>query len=490
MNEKQYHLLCEACDRVLQSTELTIERVAIAWLHVLNEHPTNLAKYLDLFAGKHLSPFIGVKSMLLQAIQCFKLRQRSYSIDCLTNNVDVIFVSHLLNSAQLGAEEDFYFGSLPEILNENGISNIVILRDHRSIDQKNISIKRKQGMSPRFLLPNVLPLTMEAFLWKCLHSEAIHLRAQAKKSKKNLHQRILFHSSKHAISSLSIATLRLYHQILSIVERIRPKAIVVTYEGHAWERLAFAAARKIVPEVLCIGYHHTILRPLSHSIERSLGSLYDPDYILTAGNITREMIKNKLTMPHTKVNVLGTHRKTQEIPLLSIKKSSCCLIIPEGIIDESTLLLDFALKCSYLAPNVHFILRLHPIISFKELEIRDSRLKKFPSNFELSKKSITDDFLRSRWALYRSSSAAVFSILAGVRPIYLSQENEIKIDPLHELTSWRCIVNQPADFLSIVIADSKMTISEQIKEFTPAHFYCKQYFMPMNFAGFKKIITG
>ena len=66
-----------------------------------------------------------------------------------------------------------------------------------------------------------------------------------------------------------------------------------------------------------------------------------------------------------------------KISILDIKKDkikgfrntgSSCLIVPEGFVDECIILFEFSLKCALINPNITFIWRLHPLISFEKLK--------------------------------------------------------------------------------------------------------------------------
>ena len=54
LNEKQYKFLCETCDELLQGASTSIERTSNSWLHVLNEHPASLEKYLSVFTKNRI----------------------------------------------------------------------------------------------------------------------------------------------------------------------------------------------------------------------------------------------------------------------------------------------------------------------------------------------------------------------------------------------------------------------------------------------------
>jgi len=93
-----YKNLCEKCDYVLQNN-LSIERVSISSLHVLNEHPSNLSKYSHLFnKGKGRRIKESFKSALIQIkeLLSFYYKKERNNNEPLTET-NVVFISHLLN---------------------------------------------------------------------------------------------------------------------------------------------------------------------------------------------------------------------------------------------------------------------------------------------------------------------------------------------------------------------------------------------------------
>ena len=49
VTEAEYFDLTAACDALLCAPPITLERVAVPWLHVLSEHPNNLSQYKWIF---------------------------------------------------------------------------------------------------------------------------------------------------------------------------------------------------------------------------------------------------------------------------------------------------------------------------------------------------------------------------------------------------------------------------------------------------------
>jgi hypothetical protein len=405
-----------------------------------------------------------------------------------------LFVSHILNEGQLGAKEDFYFGSLPERARDLGLSCAVVLHDHTGVNLQDIAEKWPAKSAPRIVFDSTLPWREEWDIRRRLRRQSRQLALLANESGTILQRRILQCASRQAMSSTSIATLRFYEQLTRLAQRLKSNAIVVTYEGHAWERLAFAAARKAVPNVRCIGYQHTILFPRQHAIKRKLGALFDPNVVLTAGKVARDILREATQLDSVQIEVVGTHRfelpRLGLLEKLSSKEKLSCLVIPDGTLSECLLILNFVLDVALLAPALHFLIRMHPVLAFDAVAAVSPRLKTLPLNIEISNDTISADFERSRWALYRGSSASIHGVIAGLRPFYITCANELTIDPLYQLTEWRQIIGCPSEFVTKAYSDLESKADVLSAEWMGAREFCKNYFHKIDADAFCREITG
>lgn len=497
MNEEQYRQVYEACDRVLLAPGSTLERVAIPWLHVLNEHPANLSQYSGLFklrASGFRGLYSAAKSLLSLANTFLKLIS-SRRRPLLPPSADVVIVSHLLNPSQLGAAEDFYFGQLPEALVAQGLVAVVALRDHAGMRRHDVGRSWHDAMAPRLLFPKTLNGLDELKLkWK-LRKEAGRLKLAASRFSNDFDIRVHEAAAEQATGPSAAATLRLYVQIQKIVNSLRPISIVVTYEGHAWERIVFAAARSVNPSIRCVGYHHAILFPHQHAISRALGSAYDPDIVCTAGHITREILEKTSGLSGTPVVTVGTHRQENLEISFSQKVAAsfipACLVIPDGTLEECLLIFDFVLEAALILPTVTFIIRMHPVMPFSTVQGRDVRLRSLPENIQISNESIGVDFERCRWALYRGSGAAIRAAAAGLRPFYYRPPGEmLSIDPLYAMESWRRVVETSGDLKASLDCDLRCSSEALEQEWLPARDFCRQYYTPSNLEMFCRSIVG
>jgi hypothetical protein len=500
LNEEQYRAVCEVCDRVLLASDSTIERVAIAWLHVIREHPMFLTRYEDLFEPVKSGKVIVGRCLRILRSRAGWIRQLGRSLfsdgqpwygqEELPCEIDVLFVSHLLNESQAGKSEDFYFAGLANDLVARGYSVAIVLINHTGKDAKPLVDRWDRCPVPRVIFSGSLRILEEVALHCRLKEESFRLRKLAKKEDHVLARRVLARAYEEALSGESLTIMRLASQVSALVTKLQPRAIVITHEGHAWERIAFAAARSVKPNIRCIGYQHAALFRLQHSIRRNLAPQYNADQILTAGVISKGQLEYAQGLKDIPIFVLGSNRTfignnaNAEGHLHQSQAgqldSSACLVIPEGFVSECYHLFEFSLACAQVTPEIQFIWRLHPLASFKSLLAHNPKLRNLPRNIVLSQSTLGEDIAHCRWALYRGTTAIVQAVVAGLRPIYLQLPGELTIDPLYELKDWRVKVTTVSEFQSVINADSNSSLNLSKSEALTAKKYCEDFFLPVD----------
>lgn len=498
LNEDQYGLLCEACDKVLLDSSATVETVAIAWLHVVREHPIFLDAYLDLFgtknkwekiAGQYRSALNRQVTWLKQIIKALLSGGRSwFGGQTLPAQADILFISHLVTPAHAGKEEDFYYGALPYEMVQCNRTAVVALVNHTTNHSSYYSDKWTNCVIPRVILSNSLALGEEADLLRRLKNESKRLKVKAEKARLPFEKLVLERAALEAVTGGTQAILRLASQIGQLAVQLKPKAIIITYEGHGWERMVFAAARLAVPGIRCIGYQHAALFRLQHAIRRNLAAKYNPDHIMTAGPGGKAELEHLSKAENISVSVLGSNRGLGMSAMLdeetiNTKKmfpsvDGSCLVLPEGTESECNLLFEFSIDCALSAPNILFIWRLHPIVSFKSLASKNVRLRQLPDNISISHETFENDISRCGFALYRGTTAIVRAVFGGLRPVYLQQKDEMTIDPLYRMNKVRAKVSTITEFLDIVNDDKKEFFCKEDK--ISAIQCCADLFVPFD----------
>ncbi|MDA9242719.1 hypothetical protein N9P26_01480 [Amylibacter sp.] len=487
MNIIEYEKLCKSCDVILKSEASTAVTKAIPWLHVLNPHPTTQERYRGLWDRNQKNEYLSLFRSIWRFIRNIFVSSpipKYISSHPNIRQTDLLIMSHLVSKSHIGVDQDFYFGDMGSELKSNNISAQILLTNHTRENPKKIISSWGDKELPRLMLPNRLFLISELLILFRLAKEAISLyKASILEADKTLSD-IYKMSAQAAISFESISALRFLQQFEQLISLVKPKAILVTMEGHAFERLAFHAARKINPRIKCFGYQHAILFPHQHAVKRALGDNYDPDIIFTAGNQTISTLEKSYEGHNVKVLNIGTHRCSCPETIFDLEKSkfdSICLVLPDGNISECLELCQFAYSAAVNIPEIEFMIRLHPLNSIEMLVSKNIIFKNLPKNLVFSNsKDIQNDFKLSKWALYRGSGSAIHAVMAGCRPIYVSSFESINIDPLHEVTSGRKRVKSLNELKIILISDSLLTNKSFYEELQDLFFYCKQYFTPAN----------
>ena len=497
LSESQYNELCDACNQLLVASDSTIERISIPWLHVIREHPIALESYKELTnragsisAWRRLK--YGSRNMAVWLRQIYKAVKSAemplIGMENVSSHVDVLFISHLLNPAQFYQADDFYFSSLPSELSQEGLSAVIALNNFSGKSGSYFQGKRPGGTVPRVILGESLSLKGEWYLHKRLSQESRELARQARSRICGLARSVTFRASSEALSNGSLRALRLEVQISELVGRLKPRAIVVIHEGHSWERIAFAAARRADPDILCVAYQHSLIFRLQYAIRQGLPQQYMPDRIMTSGTATKSLLENALALKNIPIDVLGSSRAPQpygsdvaKSPVGSSRSTMPkigCLVVPEGIITECNILFEFSIRCAQLCPDVQFIWRLHPLLTFDVILARNAKLRKLPCNIRLSEASLEEDLAVCRLALYRGTTAIVQAVGTGLRPVYLDRSGEMTIDPLYAMPAWRVHVETPREFQEVARVETETPDQDEARRV--ATEFCKRMFEPFN----------
>lgn len=496
MNEDQYQALCKACDQILLAPDSTAECVAIPWLHVIRAHPIFLESYAEIFGQQvprnGLRYVRNVASALRHLGKALTADKQAWSsVGELPQRCDVLMVSHLVNESFPRQEGDFYYGKVAGELAGQGISTTIALINYTEEPPATLARSWRQTKIPRVILAPVLGFAAEWSLYRRARAEVGRLRRAFAGQTDNLNRRVMSRAILEAASGGAVSALRVGEQIKALVARLQARAIVVTYEGHSWERIAFAAARAVSPQIRCIGYQHAALFNLQHAVQRRLGDNYNPDVILTSGPVSQARLQKNPQLHDVYIKALGSNRSFARQPTRVWRRGSgekcVCLVLPEGMISECKLLFGFALECAKLIPGIEFIWRLHPNMNYEALIRENPSFGELPPNIILSRHTLAEDIASSHWALYRGSTAIVQAAVSGVLPVYLHQDNEIPIDTLYEIQDLHARVLVPNDFKVLMKETEAADVqakTEQIQD------YCEQIFTPMDTRVLAACVSG
>ena len=304
-----------------------------------------------------------------------------------------------------------------------------------------------QTSNNQFILENYLGINKEFKILITLIKEFIVLVKNGIKEHNNLKRKVYFNAANASLSFESFNSIRIGIQIQEILKKVKPKVLLLTFEGYSWERSAISYTKKLNQNIKCIGYIHSAVFDNQHAIFRNLTHSYNPDLFLTASENMKKQIKEKVVGSEYKIHTLGSLKKDKAKSLKN--KGFSCLVVPEGIIDECTLLFEFSLKCALINPNINFIWRVHPVISFEKLIKKNKSFINLPKNIILSKNSFEEDILSSRVIIYRGSTAIIKAVRYGLTPIYLDLGDQFSIDPIYQFETGKFIIKSSREFIDI-----------------------------------------
>ena len=448
-------------DKILTHKGVNQRIVANTYLHILSTaHPAVLENYNLSMKGKILA---SIRAKLLLAIRVFQsvfdsqhhyVRERSVKSD-------VLFVSHLTNDQQLLQNNDAYFGDLPNQLFQNGVNSSVVLINHTKVSKNQVLNGWVDSKVHRFILSSSLDFMSEikSYLAQLKSKKQLRLILKDLRVDKMFAQDVL----RNHLSPATFNTLRIAKQVSDIVSQTGVKFVVVTYEGHAWERLVYYWIRKVNPDIKCFGYQHSAVFEHQRAIKRPLRKEYNPDVILTSGVVSQALFR-KIQILESDIVCLGSPKHSPTV--FAPNKGQRCLVAAQGEVTECLILFGFSLNYAKQHPGQSFVWRLHPIISFEKLKKYSAIFDRLPHNIHLSKESLEKDIEMCSSILYRGTTIVVNAINAGLKPIYYQQtSDELSIDPIYTHKKGKSIVHNQEELSLALDRDIDAKTMQSLQDF-------------------------
>ena len=402
-------------------------------------------------------------SFLKTIFTIFKGNKEKTTIDNMRGiykkNYDVIFISHLLNEKQLELSIDNYYGDLINYTSKKGLSVLLIFLPHLKSNKEVFTrfLKKNNGYDTFILDQNFISFKAKIkTLISLLKERQKFLRLSRNLS--GYDKNLALYTAESYLSKNNFCNLIYGLQTGDIIKNTKSKNLVTTYEGFSWERLFYYFSRKNNPFINCIGFQHTIIFKYQHSLTRSLRKEWNPNLILSSGDITTAFLKKRIKK-EISIKTLGS-TKSSIYKNKKINISKRILFIPSGEAKEVYFFTKFAFNFAKKYPEMNILIRFHPIVKTSKF------INKLPkiNNFHVSKSNIENDSKQSRYVIYSTSTAVFESILFGCMPIRLNWNaaNDLS-DPLWQLKSKLFKNVQSQDDLYQVINKNKYSEKNEIK---------------------------
>lgn len=335
-----------------------------------------------------------------------------------------LFISHFTH-AQVPGQNDLFFGSenhtsdsFTFFLNHTRIKRKNIFRDYELHGQNNVEINAKT-LSPL--------LTLKLQIRQFRTSAWLFRSSLLRKELSTNERRLLLKSSRAQHSRGTIANLVFEICLKELIERIQPKNIVFTIEGHSHELLILGLRKNFFDDIRLIAYQHAPVVPSQFNIFRIASCLRPQDVLLTSGQISKKLaLKQDLSC---RIDILGS-TKHRECSFTKKNWSHVrILFAPEGTEESLEYFGSLIQLVASLSPNIKCILRVHPALEIRALRMPKS-LFEHSENFMMSSLSLCDELKLCNFVVYRSSAVAIEGLAYGAVPIHISPLGDESLNPL------------------------------------------------------------
>ena len=375
-------------------------------------------EYLALF------PLILVQGLASIVLSFYSLLEFKSEKELPSGKNEFLFLSHF-TYAQDPKNEDIFFGknldfnqSYVFFLNHTRLLSPQIKREFYHVGKRKVAVNTK--MLSLFSMIKLHANQLQISWWlftKSLPGESLDV------TKKRLLIKAAF--SQHRRST--IANLVLRSRLRETMIRVKPKFLVLTIEGHAYEKIVLDMSKELFKDIKVIGYQHAPIVPGQLNLFRIVSNFNTDDYFFTSGDLSKE-----LALDHglrCKVETLGSPKAR----MYEYQKKSASiiqvLVAPEGTQESLSQFIGLINELAPSLPNISFVLRSHPALG--NLAHKVAKEKLLPRNgVSFSTASLSDDLRRSHLILFRSSAIGIEGLSFGALPIHVGQECNDSLNPL------------------------------------------------------------
>lgn len=465
MYKNRFKTLCVYCDKILKKYNSNIFTISNPNLHILKAHPELLNRYFFLNKLKKKKN-LSVK-MFRYFFSFFK--EKSFFYD--KNNSDrpkVLILSSLININHLNAKKDFYYGDIEKKLKKKGVLSKIVLRNFTNYSSNNLNHLLKQN---KILLSSRVTFFKELYLILLTIVEYLKFNF----FNKDKVSKYIFKNPLNIFNFTGIiSSMRLCYQMEKIISIYSSNYLLITFEGHGWERVLIKYIKYKFPKIKIFAYQFSSITKSHHSIFRPLKKNYDPDVIFTSGSITKKKFLKNYKCP---IYILGSNKFSAN-KLISKVKNKTVIVLPEGFLSETKILYNFTYLLAKKFQEYKFIFRLHPLIKdYNFFEYKKVKLK----NLVLSNNNFNSDITLSSHVLYRGSAAAIEAVSRGLKPLYLNHYPEFNINPLYYAIKNKFNVSTINNFKKTIKKTDRLSY-KKIQQLS------KNYFTKINIDNFLKAI--
>lgn len=383
-----------------------------------------------------------------------------------------------------GSYRDAFYGSLPDFLKqkENVIVLATILGRCRACIEK---IKRCQSC---------LIIPLEVFL---SFKDAVPTAIETVFTSVRIKNKIFFFGFdvtgivngelKRTCNGIDFYQSLYYDMIRRLVESVKVKTFLLTYENNPWEKMSMLAIRGFSPETEIIGYQHTVVPQASANAfisSKESNVIPMPDRILTVGKIPKEIMEKYGSYDSGKIEpacglrfeYLFNSSKCER------KRRGHILLAVEGL-NGAHRLVNYVIK--ELSGNMKYEVRVrtHPALPLALFKSKLTHPLDGIPNFSLSQNiSLQDDLEWSDIVIYWGSTVSLEALVMGKPVIRYDTDSGLSYDPLFQCGHLKWIVYDDTPITETIHDIFTLDDDRFNQALEKARQYIKDYFFPVTSA--------
>lgn len=241
------------------------------------------------------------------------------------------------------------------------------------------------------------------------------------------------------------------------------RACVMTMEGNPWENMFVAGLRHGKTSTAILGVQHAVLIKEASGVFKGHNEVehgWLPDYIMTTGSITADIIRRYSQYPSDKVipscalrygYLYDMSRQARSVE----RDSTVVLVVLDGLPGADDMV-QYVLRESGTCSDTEFLIRAHPVRPLEYiLAEMGERLDDYPHVNESPGGSVLDDVRGCDVVMYWGTTVSLEALMMGKPLIHYDNGSVLSCDPLFDFSAYKWIVADGValgDVLSEIVA--------------------------------------
>ena len=230
----------------------------------------------------------------------------------------------------------------------------------------------------------------------------------------------------------SFSNLILLNEITEIVKLNSARIIMIPYEGHSNEVTLIHKLPQVTECQKVIAYQHAPIVRSQIAFFSGLANLGVRNYLWVTGEAIATIVRSKTGFSPKNIGVIGSD-KNLALPLRVQFIEQCqdlrVLGLPEASIDAVNEVIETMNELIAQNPEIKLVIRLHPGLSQKNMEIATEKILQSRMNIRISDSSLVEDLIASSFSISRGSASLVQGMQFKVIPLFVTRLPQNLLSP-------------------------------------------------------------